>query len=146
MVDMIIRLIINMVEIDMTILIVKMVDMDMTLGLIINIVEMDMVKLIAKMVDHTIIKLIIRIVEMNEIIGLIIDMVDVGVIKQIIKDMGSIDASVAIKGIICMVMTTTYIVNTSGEIIRTTLTQGSHNKRLCCVLHFTLQLQQNDGF
>ena len=115
----------------MTILIVKMVDMEMTLGLIIIIVEMDMVKLVAKMVDHidhTIIKLIIRIVQMNKIIGLIIDMVDLGVIKQIVKDMGSIDASVAIKDIIFMVMTTTYIVNTSGEILRTTLTQSSHSK------------------
>ena len=52
----------------------------------------------------------------------------VGVIKQIMKDMGSIDALVAIKGTIFMVMVATYIVNTSGEIIRTTLTHTSQNK------------------
>ena len=75
-----------------------------------------------------IIKLIINIAVMNIIIGLMISMVDVGVIKQIVKDIGSIDASVAIKGTIFMVMVATYIVNTSREIIRTTLTHSSQNK------------------
>ena len=77
--------------------------MDMIIRLIINMVETDMVKLIANMV----IRLIINIVEMDLIIGLMISMVDVGLIKQIIKDLGSIDASVAIKGIIFMVMVAT---------------------------------------
>ena len=65
---------------------------------------------------------------MDVIIGLMISMLDVGVIKQIVKDIGSIDASVAIKGIIFMVMVATYIVNTSREIIRTALIHRSQNK------------------
>ena len=54
-----------------------------------------------------VIKLISNIVEMDVIIGLMISMVDVGVIKQIMEDMESIDTSVAIKGIILMVMVAT---------------------------------------
>ena len=114
--DMIIRLIINMMEMDMIIMIVNMVDMDMIIRLIINMMEMDMVM-------RT-----INIVEMSIIIWLMISMVDVGVIKQIMKDMGSVDASVAMKDTIFMVMIATYVVNTSGEIIRTTLTCSSQNK------------------
>ena len=102
---------------DMIMLIVNVVDMDMTIRLIINMIVMDMI-----------IKLIINVVDMNVIIGLMIIMVDVGVIKQIMKDMGSVDELVAIKGTIFMVMVATYIVNTSGEIIRTTLTHTSQNK------------------
>ena len=71
--------------------------------------------------------LIISVVEMNVIIGLMISMVDVEVIKRIVKDMRSGDASVAMKDTIFMVMIATYIVNTSGEIIRTTLTGSSQN-------------------
>ena len=74
------------------------------------------------------IMLIISVVEMNVIIGLMISMVDVEVIKRIVKDMRSGDASVAMKDTIFMVMIATYIVNTSGEIIRTTLTHSSQNK------------------
>ena len=55
-------------------------------------------------------------------------MVDVGVIKQIMKVMGSIDASVAIKGTIFIVIIARYIMNTSGEIIRTKMTYSSQNK------------------
>ena len=51
-----------------------------------------------------------------------------GVIKQIMKEMGSIDALVAIIGTIFMVIVATYIVNTSREIIRTTLTHTNQNK------------------
>ena len=88
--NMTIRLIISVVEVDMIMLIVYVVDMDMIIRLIINIVEMDMVKLVVNMVDmHIIIKVIINIVEMDVIIGLMISMVDVGVIEQIMKDMGS---------------------------------------------------------
>ena len=90
---------------------------------------MDMVKLVVNMVDmDMIIKLTINIVVMNVIIGLMISMVDVGVIKQVMKDMGSIDALVAIKGTICMVMIATHAINISGEIIRTTLTHSSKSK------------------
>ena len=60
------------------------------------------------MVDmDIIIKVIINIVEMDVIIGLMISMVDVGMIEQIMKDMGSTDTLVAIKGIIFMVMVAT---------------------------------------
>ena len=68
----------------------------------------------------------INIVEMKVIIGLI-SMVDVRVIRQIMKDIESVDASVSMKNTIFMVIAT-YIVNTSGEIIRTTLTHSSQNK------------------
>ena len=82
--------------------------MDMVIRLIISLVEMNMVKLVVNMVDlDMIIKLIINTVEMDVIIGLMIGMVDVGVVKQIMKDVGSLDASAAIKGIIFMVMLTT---------------------------------------
>ena len=64
----------------------------------------------------------------NVIIGLMISMVDVQVIKQTMKDMGSVDAPVAIKDTIFIVMAATNIVNTCGEIIRTTLTRSSQNK------------------
>ena len=63
-----------------------------------------------------------------DMIILIINIVDVGVIKQIMKDMGSAERSVAVKDTIFMVMVATYIVNTSGEIIRTILTGSSQNK------------------
>ena len=77
----------------------------------VNIMVMDMVKLVVNMVDmDMIIKLTINIVVMNVIIGLMISMVDVGVIKQVMKDMGSIDALVAIKGTICMVMIATHAI------------------------------------
>ena len=80
------------------------------------------------MVDmDMVIKLIISIVEMNAIIGLMINMVAVDH-SQIIKDMGSIDTSVAIKGTIFMLMTTTNIVNTCGKIIRTTLVNNSQSE------------------
>ena len=106
--DMTIWLIINMVEMYMIMLIVKVVDMDMIIRLIINMVEMDMVKLVVAMVDmDMIIKLIINIVEMEIIIKMMISMLNVGVIEQKIKDMGSIDASIAMKGIIFMVMVPT---------------------------------------
>ena len=59
---------------------------------------------------------------------LMVIMVDVEVIKQIMKNMGSIDTLVSIKGTIFMVIVATYIVNTSGEIIRTTLTHNSQIK------------------
>ena len=138
--DMIIRLLINMMEMVMIILIVNMGDMDMIIRLIINMMEMVMIMLIVNVVDmDMIIKLIIYIGEMNVIIGSMISMVDVGVIKQIMKDMGSIDASVAIKGTIFMVMVATYIVNTSGEIITTTLThscqRGGMNVYNAVVIH-----------
>ena len=82
--------------------------MGMVIRLIISLVEMNMVKLVVNMVDlDMIIKLIINTVEMDVIIGLMIGMVDVGVVKQIMKDAGSLDTSVAIKGIIFMVMLTT---------------------------------------
>ena len=124
----------------MVILIINMIDMDMIIRLIINMMEMVRVMLIVNVVDmDMIIKLIINIGKMNVIIGLMISMVDVGVIKQIKKDMGSIDASVAIKGIIFMVMVATYIVNTSGEIITTTLThscqRGGMNVYNAVVIH-----------
>ena len=106
---------INMMKMDMIMLIVSVVDM--IIRLIINMIDMDMI-----------IKLIINVVDMNVIIGLMISMVDAGVIKQIMKDIGSIDALVAIKGNIFMVIVATYIVNTFGEIIRTTLTHTSQNK------------------
>ena len=48
-----------------------------------------------------------------------------GVIKQIIKDIGSVETSVAMKDTIFMVM---IAVNISGKIIRTTLTHRSQNK------------------
>ena len=64
----------------------------------------------------------------NVIIGLMISMVDVQVIKQTMKDMGSVDAPVAMRDTIFIVMAATYIVNTSEEIIRTTLTRISQNK------------------
>ena len=57
-----------------------------------------------------------------------ISMVDVQVIKQTMKDMGSVDAPVVIKDTIFIVMAATNIVNTCGEIIRTTLTRSSQNK------------------
>ena len=75
-----------------------------------------------------IIMLTINIVEMNVIIGLKISVVDVEVIKQIMKGMGSVDALVAIKDTNFMVMIATYLVNTSGEIIRTTLTHSNQSK------------------
>ena len=53
---------------------------------------------------------------------------DGGVIKQIMKEMGSIDALVAIIGTIFIVIVATYLVNTSREIIRTTLTYTNQNK------------------
>ena len=68
----------------------------------------------------------INIVETKVIIGLI-SMVDVRVIRQIMTDIESVDASVSMKNTIFMVIAT-YIVNTSGEIIRTTLTHSSQNK------------------
>ena len=71
--------------------------------------------------------LTINVVEMNVNIGVMISMVDVEVIKRIVKDMRSADASVAMKDTIFMVMIATYIVNTSGEIIRTILTSSSQN-------------------
>ena len=49
----------------------------------------------------------------------------IGVIKQIIKDIGSVETSVAMKDTIFMVM---IAVNISGKIIRTTLTHRSQNK------------------
>ena len=129
---------------------------NMIIILIVNIVDMDMIVLIVNVVDtymiiwladsqyggngygqtcsqygrygHIIIKLIINIVEMNVIIELMISMADMEVIKQIMNDIGSIDASVVIKGTIFMAMVATYIVNTSGEIIRATLTHSSQNK------------------
>ena len=48
-----------------------------------------------------------------------------GVIKQIIKDIGSVETSVAMKDTIFMVM---IAVNISGKIIRTTLTHRSQNR------------------
>ena len=74
------------------------------------------------------IMLTINIVEMDVIIGLMISMVDVGVIKQILKDMEWVDASVAMKDTIFMVIIATYVENTSGEIIRTTMAHGNQNK------------------
>ena len=44
------------------------------------------------------------------------------------KDMGSVDALVATKDTIFIVMAATNIANTCGEIIRTTLTRSSQNK------------------
>ena len=70
----------------------------------------------------------IYVVEMNVIIPLMISMVDVQVIKPTMKDTGPVDASVAIKDTIFTVMIATYIVNTSGEMTRTTLTRSSLNK------------------
>ena len=64
---------------------------------------------------------------MKVIIGLMISMVDVRVIRQIMTDIESVDASVSMKNTIFMVIAT-YIVNTSGEIIRATLTHSSQNK------------------
>ena len=107
-------------------MIINMEDMDMIVRLIINMIEMDMIMLIINMKMDMII-LTINVVEMNVIIGLMISMVDVQVNKQIVKDMRSADASVAMKDTIFMVMIATYIVNTSGEIIRTTLTRSSQN-------------------
>ena len=72
--------------------------------------------------------LTINMVEMNVIIGLKISVVDVEVIKQIMKGMGSVDALVAIKDTNFIVMIATYLVNTSGEIIRTTLTHSNQSK------------------
>ena len=46
------------------------------------------------------------------------------------KDMGSIDAQVVIKGTIFMVMVATYMVNSSGEFIRTTMAHSSQNKTI----------------
>ena len=103
-----------------------MEDMDMIVRLIINMIEIDMIMLIINMKMDMII-LTINVVEMNVIIGLMISMVDVQVNKQIVKDMRSADASVAMKDTIFMVMIATYIVNTSGEIIRTILTSSSQN-------------------
>ena len=74
------------------------------------------------------IMLTINIVEMNVMIGLMISMVDIAVIKQIMKDMESVDASVAMKDTIFMVMIATHVVNTFGEIIRTILTHSIQNK------------------
>ena len=107
-------------------MIINMEDMDMIVRLIINMIEIDMIMLIINMKMDMII-LTINVVEMNVIIGLMISMVDVQVNKQIVKDMRSADASVAMKDTIFMVMIATYIVNTSGEIIRTTLTRSSQN-------------------
>ena len=114
--DMTIRLTINMMKMDMIIIIVNIVDIDMIIKLIINTIEMDMVMLN------------INIVQMNVIIRLMISMVNIGVIKQIMKDLESVDAPVAMKDTIFMVMIDTYIVNTSREIIRTTPTCSSQNK------------------
>ena len=126
--DMISRLMINMVKMDKNMLIVNMVDIDMIFRLIINMVEMDMVKLIANTVDmDMIVKLIINIMEMDVIIKLMISMVDGKVIKQIMKRVGSIDTSATIKSIIFMVMAAAQIVNASGQIIRTTLIHSSQN-------------------
>ena len=47
---------------------------------------------------------------------------------QITTDMESVDGLVSIKNTIFIVMIATYIVNTSGEIIRTRLTHSSQNK------------------
>ena len=44
------------------------------------------------------------------------------------KETRSIEASVAIKGTIFMVMIATYTANTSGEIMRTTLKHSNQNK------------------
>ena len=44
------------------------------------------------------------------------------------KETRLIDASVAIKDTIFMVVIATYRVNTSGEIMRTTLTHSNQNK------------------
>ena len=107
-------------------MIINMEDMDMIVRLIINMIEIDMIMLIINMKMDMII-LTINVVEMNVIIGLMISMVDVQVNKQIVKDMRSADASVAMKDTIFMVMIATYIANTSGEIIRTTLTRSSQN-------------------
>ena len=46
------------------------------------------------------------------------------------KDMGSIDAQVVIKGTIFMVMVATYMVISSGEFIRTTMAHSSQNKTI----------------
>ena len=69
--------------------------------------------------------LTINVVEMNVIIPLMISMVDVQVIKLTMKDTGPVDALVAIKDTIFTVMIAAYIVNTSGEMTRTTLTRSS---------------------
>ena len=62
-------------------------------------------------------------------IGMMINMVGVGVIKQVMKDMGSKDTLVAIKGIIFMVIVATQILNTSEEIIRTTMSQKTRSSQ-----------------
>ena len=56
-------------------------------------------------------------------------MVGVGVMKQVMKDMGSKDALVAIKGIIFMVIVATQILSTSEEIIRTTMSQKTRSSQ-----------------
>ena len=71
--------------------------------------------------------LTINITEMNIIIELMINMVDVEAFKEIMKDVGSVDASVAMKDITFMVMIVTYIVNISREIIRAILIRSSQN-------------------
>ena len=66
-----------MVEMNIITLIVNMVDMDMTIELIIDMVEMNMVNLIINMEDmDMIIKLIVNILEMNVMIGLMVSIVD----------------------------------------------------------------------
>ena len=71
-----------MVEMNIITLMVNMVDMDMTIELIIDIVEMNMVKLIINMEDmDMIIKLIVNILETNVMIGLMVSIVDKGLIK-----------------------------------------------------------------
>ena len=72
--------------------------------------------------------LTINITEMNIIIELMINMVDVEAFKEIMEDVGSVDASVAMKDITFMVMIVTYIVNISREIIRAILIRSSQNK------------------
>ena len=74
------------------------------------------------------IMLTLNVVEMNVIIPLMISMVDVQVIKPTMKDTRPVDASVAMKDTIFIAMIATYIVNTSGEMTRTTLTRSSRNK------------------
>ena len=62
-------------------------------------------------------------------IGMMINMVGVGVIKQVMKDMGSKDALVAIKASFFMVIVATQILNTSEEIIRTTMSQKTRSSQ-----------------
>ena len=72
--------------------------------------------------------LTLNVVEMNVMIRLMISMVDVQVIKPTMKATRPVDASEVIKDTIFIAMIATYIVNTSGEMTRTTLTRSSLNK------------------